>query len=218
MNDFEYDAWQKKIIAQGARHKRTGSKSKSCTLSQDRMTNKELNEMNGEIVKFNLSQPMKWKQFRMMDRGLQKEYLEKLRDKFNVSPEAVAKMLGVDKSTFKMYCKDTVLQDPISHRRRNPTQEAEWQAFCNPPKPEEPMPEETVVSETPVVVEEKEEPAIEPKEEPAEKEISKTAGVSMEEFNVTMTGEVADILMKLDLFLGAHTVGTMKIEFSEVQA
>ena len=38
MNDFDYDALQKKRIAAGARHMKRGSRSKRCSLPSDNLT------------------------------------------------------------------------------------------------------------------------------------------------------------------------------------
>lgn len=38
MSDFEYDCWQRKRIAQQAKYRKCGSKSKKCSMSTDHMT------------------------------------------------------------------------------------------------------------------------------------------------------------------------------------
>ena len=44
MSDFEYDCWQRKRIAQQAKYRKCGSKSKKCSMSTDHMTQKQWKE------------------------------------------------------------------------------------------------------------------------------------------------------------------------------
>lgn len=101
MRDEEYvfrqDAREKKITAQSAR-KRVG-KTRKVTLPMDYLTKKELKAMNGDVKTFNLSRPMKWGEFRSMPNDLQAAYIKALREKFNVTNTALAKMFGVAKQT-----------------------------------------------------------------------------------------------------------------------
>lgn len=101
MRDEEYvfrqDVREKKITAQSAR-KRVG-KTRKVTLPMDYLTKKELKAMNGDVKTFNLSRPMKWDEFRSMPNDLQAAYIKALREKFNVTNVALAKMFGVSKQT-----------------------------------------------------------------------------------------------------------------------
>lgn len=101
MRDEEYvfrqDVREKKITAQSAR-KRVG-KTRKVTLPMDYLTKKELKDMSGDVKTFNLSRPMKWDEFRSMPNDLQAAYIKALREKFNVTNVALAKMFGVAKQT-----------------------------------------------------------------------------------------------------------------------
>ena len=77
MNDFDYDAMQKKRIASGDRHRKRGSKSKFCGLPSDHMTAAQWKKRNGEVKVMNLNQPMGWEAFKGMPNDLQKEYVQK---------------------------------------------------------------------------------------------------------------------------------------------
>lgn len=77
MNDFDYDAMQKKRIASGDRHRKRGSKSKFCGLPSDHMTEAQWKKRNGEVKVMNLNQPMGWEAFKGMPNDLQKEYVQK---------------------------------------------------------------------------------------------------------------------------------------------
>ena len=134
MNDFDYDALQKKRIAAGARHMRRGSRSKRCFLPSDNLTPAQLKRRNGPVSTYKLDAPMRWDDFKEMPADLQKQYLtylvetygatnEMLGDMFYVHPTyvgAVKKALGV-----------------VSHNPRRVIGEKKairdhmWAAFCN---------------------------------------------------------------------------------------
>lgn len=73
MNDFDFDAMEKKRIARSAfahvSHKRGG-----CTLPSDMMTAKERKELNGEVKSYNVTRPMKWSEYKALPDDLKREY------------------------------------------------------------------------------------------------------------------------------------------------
>ena len=124
--DFHIENQKKKEIGRSIRFRKSGGGMCSCSLSQDQLSNKELES-------YNLSKPMDWKQFRLMPRDIQKEYLEKLRRQYNATGCIIGKMMGVNKTTLNLYLKDTVLADPMKHRRMSEAQILAWDNFVNPP-------------------------------------------------------------------------------------
>ena len=99
MTDFEYDNWQKKILAKNATKRKCGAKSKKCTLPSDYLTNKQIRERNGKIVSFNLNAPMAWSQYITLPDDIKKEYILTLRKKYNANQTVIAEMFGRAKST-----------------------------------------------------------------------------------------------------------------------
>lgn len=188
--DFFRDVAQKKNVARSARNK-TGAP-RSCTLSQDTMTQKELNAKNGNVLRFELGKPMTWKTFRLMPRDLQNEYLTKLRQNFNASPQAIAKMLNVSIDTFRLYIKDTILSDPIKHRRFSAEQEAAWQRFNCPTPAVNP-----VISTQPDVIDEPKPEEPKP-EEPTPTPEEPTQDTGIDKLELRMTGTTADLLRKIE--------------------
>ena len=73
MSDFEYDCWQRKRIAQQAKYRKCGSKSKKCSMSTDHMTQKQWKERNGKVVTVNLNQPITWDDFKALTASMQEE-------------------------------------------------------------------------------------------------------------------------------------------------
>lgn len=91
MNEFDYDVWQKKIIARGSYHMKRGSRSKKCSLPHESLTRAQRNKLNGEVVNFKMNEPISWDVFKRMSLSSQEEYLEGLRQKFCVSAAKIAK-------------------------------------------------------------------------------------------------------------------------------
>ena len=126
MNDFDYDAMQKKRIARGY-HNKVRPK-RGCTLPSDYLTKKEKEKMNGEVHTYSLQQPMSWEQFKVLPNDLKKEYLEYLKENFNASNYMVAEMLGVSKGFFSNYLATCSIQG--RHGGSNPRPDAlEKKAF-----------------------------------------------------------------------------------------
>lgn len=134
MNDFDYDALQKKRIAAGARHMKRGSRSKRCSLPSDNLTPAQLKRRNGPVSTYKLDAPMRWEDFKAMPEDLQKKYLtnlvgtygatnEMLGDMFYVHPThvgSVKKALGVvSNNPHKLTGEKKAIRDQM------------WAAFCN---------------------------------------------------------------------------------------
>ena len=134
MNDFDYDALQKKRIAAGARRMKRGSRSKRCSLPSDHLTPAQLKRRNGPVSTYKLDEPMRWDDFKSMPVDLQKQYLtylvetygatnEMLGDMFYVHPThvgAVKKALGVISNNPRHLSKEKkTIRDQM------------WAAFCN---------------------------------------------------------------------------------------
>ena len=99
MNDFDYDALQKKRIAQGDRHRKRGSRSRKCSLPQDYMTPAQLRRMNGPMKTYNLNAPLSWYEFCQMPEDLQRQYLDGLRAKYNATNEMLGELFHVHPTT-----------------------------------------------------------------------------------------------------------------------
>ena len=101
MHDFDFDIMEKKRIAQGARARKCGSKSRKCTLPSDYLTAAQKKGLNGKVITYNLSGPMTYSKFRVMPDDLQKEYLLKLRNEMGASQTAMGKMMQCSPETVR---------------------------------------------------------------------------------------------------------------------
>lgn len=106
MNDFEYEVRQRKILARQSRYKKNGSKSRRCSLSSDRMTDKQWKERCGAIMVYNLGKPMMWQEFKEMPSDMQKEYIESLIQKYSVTASDLARMFGCRPSSVTRLCRE----------------------------------------------------------------------------------------------------------------
>lgn len=97
MNDFDYDALQKKRLARSDRCRKRSTR--KCTLPSDYLTPTERKRRNGEMKTYNLSKPMTYAEFLAMPDDLQAQYLRSLRGRFGASDECIARMMGVSKPT-----------------------------------------------------------------------------------------------------------------------
>lgn len=131
MNDFDYDNLQRKRIAQGARYKKNGSKSRKCTLPQDFMTPAQLKRRNSEVTSWNLNAPMTWNVFNTMPDDLKREYIERLRLNYNASNARIAEMLDKPRPAVVREIQRLGLGDS-SRRQLSRAQEEAWERFCNP--------------------------------------------------------------------------------------
>jgi len=132
MNDFDYDVYQKKVIARGAFYRKCGAKSKRCTLPSDNLTRKELCALNGELKTYNIHRRMTWEQFKDIPDDIAAAHIKYLVDTFGVNLNAIAEALGVSHVTVSRYLKEHGIQ--MERRRFIPSKE--WREFIGVPAPE----------------------------------------------------------------------------------
>lgn len=162
MNDFDFDVMQKKRIAQSARHRVCGSKSRKCSLPSDSLTPAQRRKLNGPVSAWNLNAPMSWEEFKQMPEDLQKDYLTGIHARFHVGPARLEELFGVHNVTVYRYLSQNGLKG-LMGTRSYPTREqaAEWKKFCagETVADEQDIPEEQVVDE-PVSEQKKQRPGL----------------------------------------------------------
>ena len=130
MNVFQEEVAEKKKIATGARHKKGGAHSKTCHLTSDNLTKAQLKSLHGEVKTYQLGKPMDWATFRAMPEDLQKQYIERLIEKYNVTNARLAVMLGTNGPSLSQ----RLLRIGIRRRKgpasyMTPEQVAAWEQF-----------------------------------------------------------------------------------------
>lgn len=126
MNDFDFDAKEKKRIARGAYNKK-GCKSRKCTLPDDYLTPRERKALSKTLVDVNLKGPMKWDDFKRLPEDIQREYLEYLVKEYGATSDWVAKMLGVSYKTLSRFSVKGIF--PKGRRRETQEQRERWREF-----------------------------------------------------------------------------------------
>lgn len=144
MNEFDYEVMQRKRIANQAKYRKRGSKSKKCSLPSDGMSQKQWKERNGEIVSYNLNKPMSWEQFKALPNDVKLQYVNKLQIEYNASLSAISKMLGMTASTVYRHFKDCgiIYGDSSCRPKFSKAQKEEWERFCNSETEQESTPPE----------------------------------------------------------------------------
>ena len=134
MNDFDYDALQKKRIAAGARHMRRGSRSKRCSLPSDNLTPAQLKRRNGPVSTYKLDAPMRWDDFKAMPVDLQKQYLTNLVETYGATNEMLGDMFYVHPTHVGAIKKALGVVSHNPHRligEKKAIRDQMWAAFCN---------------------------------------------------------------------------------------
>ena len=134
MNDFDYDALQKKRIAAGARHMRRGSRSKRCSLPSDNLTPAQLKRRNRPVSTYKLDAPMRWDDFKEMPVDLQKQYLAYLVETYGATNEMLGDMFYVHPTHVGAVKKALgVISNNPRHlsKAKKDIRDQMWAAFCN---------------------------------------------------------------------------------------
>lgn len=133
MTDFDYENLQKKRTAQGAFHKKGGSKSKRCTMPSDYLTPAQKKKLNGPTHELNLNQPLTWAEYKCIPTdSLKKTYLLNLMNTYKPSAQMLHRMFGCAATTVTAELRRQGL--PVGKKGiKKPTkeQQAMWEAFCN---------------------------------------------------------------------------------------
>lgn len=215
MTDFEYDCLQKKRIANQARYRKCGSKSKKCNLPSDRLTNKQWKDKCGPVITYNPNKPMNWEDFKKMPVDLQTRYITNLQQNYGVTAVDLGNMFGVRALTVRKHAESNKLgvEFPRGHAMNASRKEA-WAGFVGEETCVEEARSEFVSnmdeSETVVFSLADTEPANE-----ATNEISiiQPKSMSMKRFTLQFSGsiDVNMIANSMKLILGDNAEGELEI-------
>ena len=133
MEDAEYifltDAAEKKKIGRGQFNKVRGG-GRYVRMPSDSLTRKERQSMNGEVVTYDLSKPVTWKEFRAWPDSIQVEYVKGLQKKYGAPAKFVSQMLGIHQTTLSGWSK----RHGVAWKARGKDSKlpyAQWEAFIN---------------------------------------------------------------------------------------
>ena len=107
MTDVEYilreDARSKKSSGRGVYSRKRGSKSKSCSLPSDRLTEKQKKELSGEVKTYNLSVRLSYKEFKQLPPDLMTEYVNRLVSTYGANFSDIAQSMGITRETLGVF-------------------------------------------------------------------------------------------------------------------
>lgn len=179
MNDFEYDSYCKKNIANSASRRRGGSKSRKCPLSTDHMTHKQWKERNGEVMHYQLGSPMVWAEFNKLPSDLKEEYMNNLIRKYSANARGMADMFGVSVATvFRVVKNEKLNVEFLKGRHPAGNKKVEFERFLRGEQTED------VVEEVSVV-----EPVVANEDVPAQSAVS-VPGSKLDSFTMNFSGPV----------------------------
>lgn len=192
MNDFEFDCLRKKRLAQQAKYRKRGSKSKKCPMSTDHMTKKQWIERCGKIVTIKMDSPVSWVSFKELSKQTQEEYLKNLMEKYHINASSLAEMFHITPITVRRHIatQGLAVSFPVGHSMNAEDRRA-WELFLSGDTIEQ--------SESEVSVENEEMCDEEP--------------MSMCSFSLRFSGkiDVSMISNSLIRILGDHSVGEIEV-------
>lgn len=132
MNDFEFDCLQKKRLAQQAKYRKRGSKSKKCPMSTDHMTKKQWIERCGKIVTIKMDSPVSWASFKELSKQTQEEYLKNLMEKYHINASSLAEMFHITPITVRRHIatQGLAVSFPVDHSMNAEDRRA-WELFLS---------------------------------------------------------------------------------------
>lgn len=153
---YNADLRDRKRTAQGARAKKGGSRSKSCTLPSDSLTDAQKRKLNGSVESISLNRPMSWSRLRELTPTLQFLYLDHLVNEHKARRVDLCAMLGV--STYTFWKLQQKLPGKLIFNGQPKKPAPEWTRFMEagyqdaPPAPPTRPQEPDTAQEPPVVV------------------------------------------------------------------
>lgn len=98
---FTDTARERKQMAIGSKHKKSGRVSHKVGLSQDHMSEAELKKKNGEVKAYNMFVPWTWEEFKSAPADICQTYLDRLYECYHPNIAALSKMLGKSRETIR---------------------------------------------------------------------------------------------------------------------
>ena len=152
---YNADLRDRKRTASGARAKKGGSRSRSCALPSDTLTNAQRKKLNGSVESINLNRPMDYARLKELTPSLQFLYLDHLATEHKARRVDLISMLGTSTCTFWNLQQE--LPGKLEYKCRTKKPAPEWEAFMaagyqgvatTPPSPPE-APQEPMTAQEP---------------------------------------------------------------------
>lgn len=152
---FYQDVRERKSIGHGEFHRKKGSKSRKCSLPSDHLTERGWRKMNGDVITYNLQQPMDWESFKQLRPELKREYIMNLDARFGITKSALAVAFDVNVATIDRNVKGIDFGDIFGRgKRMNDVDRLSFYQFFGVPGCGDSIEESNDSVPTPVVTEE----------------------------------------------------------------
>lgn len=123
---------ERKQQTYGSRHKKNGSRSRACKMPYEFLSQKELAEKNGPIRTFAMNVPCSIETLKEQDTEIQREYLEKLIDRFHISTNRLVRMLGGDNTTTRDYLVSLKVRNHSTNvQHKNKEYQEDWDTWLS---------------------------------------------------------------------------------------
>lgn len=161
---------ERAITRRSARCKKNGSKSKSCKLGVDRLSNKQIEKLHGPVQSWKMTNFYSWKEFKSMPNDIQVEYINYLIDKYGVGLATISSRVFYKSSrTLQQHFRRLDVEDQIHIPAKGGSiardaylrLEEDIKAYNSPVAEEEPAIEAAPELEA-VVIESEAEPIVDP--------------------------------------------------------
>ena len=133
---FQQDVKERKKMKTGAMHRKSGAKSKKCTLPSDHLTPSQKKKLNGECEIMNLNKPLSgMDELRKYSVTLQVEYLKNCIENYGARKTDIIKMLKTTYNNFNHYCERNriALKFPDSGTGWHSKMDERWAKFVGVP-------------------------------------------------------------------------------------
>ena len=159
---------ERAITRRSARCKKNGSKSKSCKLGVDRLSNKQIEKLHGPVQSWKMTNFYSWKEFKSMPSDIQVEYINYLLDKYGVGLATIStRVFYKSAHLLQQHFRKLGIEDQIHIPAKGGTiaraaylrLEEDIKAYNSPVPDEEPTME---ANPEPVVMEPEAEPIVDP--------------------------------------------------------
>ena len=138
------------IVRRSARYKKGGSKSKSCKLGVDKMSNKQIEKLHGPVQSWKMTTFYTWQEFKEMPEDIQVEYINFLLDKYGVGLSTIStRVFYNSQRTLEQHFRRIGMYDKLHNpskggsisRSAYTKLEEDMKVFFNPTPEEESIPE-----------------------------------------------------------------------------
>lgn len=135
MNDFDYDAMQKKRIAR--QEKYHNRRKKGCVLPSDYLTDAQKRKLNGEVFSVDMSKPITYADYKKLTKALQEEYYNNIVETYGVGNPSIARMMGVAEATLRQHSERMGLNLKRISGKPSYANMVRFEEFCNQGETEE---------------------------------------------------------------------------------